>query len=92
MAAQRTFRLRFLGDQGSLQIRGELLNLFNRVNLANPVSDLSNLGQFGHSESQNPPRQYSGARPPSASRTVSCCGPEPHLYWPQRKPMAGSPG
>jgi hypothetical protein len=52
MAAQRTFKLPFLGDQGSLQFRGEIVNLFNRVNLVNPVSDLSN-GEFGKSTSQN---------------------------------------
>jgi hypothetical protein len=52
MAAQRTFKLPFLGDQGSLQFRGEIVNLFNRVNLQNPVSDLSN-SEFGESTSQN---------------------------------------
>ena len=52
MAAQRTFKLPFLGDQGSLQFRGEVVNLFNRVNLQNPVSDLSD-SEFGKSTSQN---------------------------------------
>ena len=55
MAAERLFKLHFLGDQGSFQLRGEILNLFNRVNLTNPVSDLSN-GEFGKSTDQNLPR------------------------------------
>jgi len=55
-AASRTFKLPFLGEQGGFQVRGELLNLFNRVNLVNPVSDMSN-GEFGHSTDQNLPRQ-----------------------------------
>jgi hypothetical protein len=56
LAASRTFKLSFLGEQGSFQVRGEMLNLFNRVNLTNPVSDLSN-GEFGKSTDQNLPRQ-----------------------------------
>jgi hypothetical protein len=56
LAAQRTFKLPFLGEQGGFQVRGEMLNLFNRVNLVNPVSDLSN-GEFGKSTDQNLPRQ-----------------------------------
>jgi hypothetical protein len=56
LAASRTFKLPFLGEQGSFQVRGEMLNLFNRVNLTNPVSDLSN-GEFGKSTDQNLPRQ-----------------------------------
>lgn len=61
LAAQRTFRLPFLGEQGGFQVRGEVLNLFNRVNLVNPVSDLAN-GEFGKSTDQNLPRniQVSG--------------------------------
>lgn len=55
LAAERDFKLPFLGDRGSLQIRGEILNLFNRVNLTNPVSDLSS-GEFGLSTDQNLPR------------------------------------
>jgi hypothetical protein len=55
LAAERLFRLPFLGDAGSFQVRGEILNLFNRVNLINPVSDLSN-GEFGKSTDQNLPR------------------------------------
>jgi hypothetical protein len=56
LAASRTFRLPFLGEQGGFQVRGEILNLFNRVNLTNPVSDMSN-GEFGKSTDQNLPRQ-----------------------------------
>jgi hypothetical protein len=56
LAAQRTFKLPFLGEQGGFQARGEILNLFNQVNLVNPVSDLSN-GEFGKSTDQNLPRQ-----------------------------------
>ena len=52
MSAQRTFKLPFLGEQGSLQFRGEIINLFNRVNLTNPVSDMSS-GEFGLSTDQN---------------------------------------
>ncbi len=55
LAAERLFRLPFLGEQGGFQIRGEILNLFNRVNLVNPVSDMSN-GEFGKSTDQNLPR------------------------------------
>lgn len=55
LAAERSFHLPFLGEAGSLLIRGEILNLFNRVNLTNPVSDLSN-GEFGKSTDQNLPR------------------------------------
>ncbi|WP_446742892.1 carboxypeptidase regulatory-like domain-containing protein [Silvibacterium acidisoli] len=55
MAAQKNFRLPFLGEQGGFEVRGEILNLFNRVNLVNPVSDLSN-GEFGKSTDQNLPR------------------------------------
>jgi hypothetical protein len=56
LAASRTFKLPFLGEQAGFQVRGEILNLFNRVNLTNPVSDLSN-GEFGRSTDQNLPRQ-----------------------------------
>jgi Carboxypeptidase regulatory-like domain len=55
LAAERTFKLPFLGEQGGFQLRGEFLNLFNRVNLVNPVSDMSN-GEFGMSTDQNLPR------------------------------------
>ena len=55
LAAQRSFALPTLGDAGRFEIRGELINLFNRVNLTAPVSDLSNT-QFGFSTSQDSPR------------------------------------
>jgi hypothetical protein len=55
LAAARIFRLPFLGEKGGFQIRGEFLNLFNRVNLVNPESDMSN-GEFGKSTDQNLPR------------------------------------
>jgi hypothetical protein len=55
MAAQRVFKLPFLGDQGDLEFRGEILNLFNRVNLTTPVGDLAS-GEFGKSTDQNLPR------------------------------------
>ncbi len=55
LAAERVFRLPFLGEQGGFEVRGEILNLFNRVNLTTPVGDLSN-GEFGRSTDQNLPR------------------------------------
>jgi Carboxypeptidase regulatory-like domain len=45
-----TFRERY-----SLEIRADIFNLFNRVNLTQPISDLSS-GQFGQSTSQTLPR------------------------------------
>ncbi len=61
LAASRTFKLPFMGESSGFELRGEFLNLFNRVNLTNPVSDLSN-GEFGRSTDQNLPRtiQVSG--------------------------------
>jgi hypothetical protein len=56
LAAQKTFKLHILGDQGSFELRGEILNLFNRVNLAKPSGNLAS-GVFGKSTSQNLPRQ-----------------------------------
>jgi len=44
-----------MGERTSFQVRGEILNLFNRVNLTTPISDLSN-GEFGKSTDQNLPR------------------------------------
>jgi hypothetical protein len=55
LAAERVFKLPHLGENTTFQVRGEILNLFNRVNLVNPVSDLSN-GEFGKSTDQNLPR------------------------------------
>ncbi len=54
--ASKAFRIPwFYGEGASLEFRGELFNIFNRVNLANPVSDLSS-GLFGRSVSQSLPR------------------------------------
>jgi hypothetical protein len=53
---RRAFGIPLFGEKASLQVRGEILNLFNRVNLTNPVSDL-NSGFFGQSTDQNLPRQ-----------------------------------
>jgi hypothetical protein len=56
LAAQRKFKLPFLGEQGSFEVRGEILNLFNRVNLTTPSGNLAS-GVFGKSTNQNLPRQ-----------------------------------
>lgn len=56
IAVQRAFHLHFLGDAGRLELRGEFLNAFNRVNLETPVGDLSN-NLFGKSTGQYMPRQ-----------------------------------
>ena len=56
LAVQRAFHLPFLGEAGSLELRGEFINAFNRVNLPNPVGDVSNT-EFGRSTSQYSPRQ-----------------------------------
>ena len=45
----------FLSESATLELRGEIFNLFNRVNLTPPVADLSN-GLFGRSTSQTLPR------------------------------------
>jgi hypothetical protein len=48
-----------LGEAGVFELRGEFFNLFNRVNLTNPNSDLgqTGTGQFGFSQGQSTPRQ-----------------------------------
>jgi hypothetical protein len=52
----------FVKEGAVLQIRGEVFNLWNRVNLLNPVGDLSS-SLFGRSTSQNLPRSVTlGAR------------------------------
>ena len=56
IALQRTFRLKFLGSGGAFELRGEDINAFNRVNLAEPVGDLSNT-EFGKSTGQYSARQ-----------------------------------
>ncbi len=45
----------FTWERYSLEFRADIFNLFNRVNLTNPISDLSS-SQFGMSTSQNLPR------------------------------------
>jgi hypothetical protein len=46
----------FIRKEGAtLEIRSEIFNVFNRVNLNNPTSDLSS-GLFGLSTSQKSPR------------------------------------
>jgi len=55
LTAERTFALPTLGEAGNLEIRGEIMNLFNRVNLTTPVSDMSNT-MFGQSTGQDAPR------------------------------------
>ncbi len=56
MNVSKAFRIPwFTGEGASLEVRGELFNVFNRVNLSNPVSDLSS-GLFGRSVSQSLPR------------------------------------
>ena len=56
IAVQRAFKLKWLGNAGAFDLRAEFLNAFNRVNLEQPVSDLSN-PDFGLSEAQYMPRQ-----------------------------------
>jgi hypothetical protein len=56
LAVQRSVPLKFLGEAGRFEMRGEFLNAFNRVNLVEPVSDLSN-PSFGFSQGQYMPRQ-----------------------------------
>jgi hypothetical protein len=55
LSAQRIFALKGLGEKGTFELRGEIINLFNRVNLTNPVSDLSDT-QFGYSTGQSSAR------------------------------------
>ncbi|MEJ2010306.1 MAG: hypothetical protein P8Z30_19490, partial [Acidobacteriota bacterium] len=45
----------FTSEGANLEFRADIFNLFNRVNLTNPVSDLSS-SLFGHSLDQNLPR------------------------------------
>jgi hypothetical protein len=55
LSAERSFALPQLGKEGKLEIRGEIMDLFNRVNLPNPVSDMYNT-MFGQSTDQDAPR------------------------------------
>ena len=55
--AQKSFRIPWFVSEGAqVQLRGEIFNLFNRVNLVQPVSNLAN-PLFGRSTDQNLPRQ-----------------------------------
>jgi hypothetical protein len=46
----------FIGKEGAtIEIRSEIFNVLNRVNLGTPISDLSS-GLFGLSTSQKSPR------------------------------------
>jgi hypothetical protein len=56
LSVQRTFKISKLGEGGLFEMRGEIFNLFNRVNLTTPNSDL-NGSQFGVSTGQSTPRQ-----------------------------------
>lgn len=56
LSVQRAFPLPFLGEAGKFDIRGEFLNLFNRVNYTGPVGDLNNIN-FGKSTGQFSARQ-----------------------------------
>ncbi len=55
---ERTFKLHMLGEAGVFELRGEFFNLFNRVNLTNPTSDVGQPATvFGFSQGQSTPRQ-----------------------------------
>jgi hypothetical protein len=49
------FAKEFHIERFAVEVRADFFNIFNRVNLTNPVSDLSS-GQFGQSTSQSLPR------------------------------------
>jgi hypothetical protein len=54
---QKSFRVPWFVSEGAeVQFRGEIFNLFNRVNLVQPISNLAN-PLFGRSTDQNLPRQ-----------------------------------
>jgi hypothetical protein len=54
---QKSFRIPWFVREGAeVQLRGEVFNVFNRVNLVTPISDLSD-PLFGRSTDQNLPRQ-----------------------------------
>jgi hypothetical protein len=54
LSLQRRFRLPFR-EGASVQVRAEIFNLFNRVNLTSPNGDLAS-GTFAMSTDQNLPR------------------------------------
>jgi hypothetical protein len=58
MSVERAFKLHMLGEAGVFELRGEFFNLFNRVNLTNPTSDIGQPNTlFGFSQGQSTPRQ-----------------------------------
>ena len=56
MTVERSFKISKLGEAGSFEMRAEIFNLFNRVNLTAPNNDMSG-SQFGQSTGQTTPRQ-----------------------------------
>jgi hypothetical protein len=53
----KAFKIPWFTSEGArLEFRGEIFNVFNRVNLLRPVSDLSS-SLFGRSIDQSLPRQ-----------------------------------
>jgi hypothetical protein len=56
MTVERTFKIPKLGEGGLFEMRGEIFNLFNRVNLAPPNNDM-NGSYFGQSTGNSTPRQ-----------------------------------
>jgi hypothetical protein len=57
LSVQRSFDLPFFGETGKLELRGEFINLFNRVNLTNPTGDMNNaLFGFSTGAGQDEPR------------------------------------
>jgi hypothetical protein len=56
LTAMKALRIPWFTPEGAtFEVRGELFNLFNRVNLTPPSGDLSS-GLFGRSTGQNLPR------------------------------------
>jgi len=51
------FSKAFTFERFSIEVRADIFNLFNRVNLGAPISDLSS-GLFGQSTSQSLPRSF----------------------------------
>jgi hypothetical protein len=56
MSVERTFKISKLGEGGLFEMRGEIFNLFNRVNLTAPNNDLYG-SYFGQSTGVSTPRQ-----------------------------------
>lgn len=47
----------WFGEKATVELRGEMINAFNRVNLTNVNGDMTN-GNFGRATRQLPPRQF----------------------------------